>query len=142
MFARVAYFRPVALWISLAILAAYSSPAWAQTADSQWLTVQGYIAELDRCSTVLNASSLDPAAVRGLRTSLPPSWNVTTGEAHYTIPTQWLSGDLLEIEKNSGARTPALDQARQKIQLYRHDAQALEDSIASPRNLAGPRSRM
>jgi hypothetical protein len=142
MLARVAYFRPAALWILLAIMAGYPPQASSQAAGSQSLTVQGYIAELDRCSTVLNTSSLDPAAVRTLRTSLPTSWSVTTGEAHYAIPTQWLSGDLLEIEKNPGAHTPALDQAREKIELYRHDAQALEDSIASPRNLAAPRSRV
>ncbi len=67
---------------------------------------------------------------------------MNTGEAHYAIPTQWLSGDLSEIEKNPGADTPAVEQARQKLLLYRKDAESLADSIASQRDLAESRSRI
>jgi hypothetical protein len=128
--------------MSFAILTVCPRLALAQSAESQSLMLQDYIVQLDRCSAILNASPVDPAAVHTLRTSLPSSWNVTTGEAHYAIPTQWLSGDLSEIEKNPGTRTPALAQARQKLELYRSDAQSLADSIASQRNLREPRSRI
>jgi hypothetical protein len=126
----------------VAILMVHPRSAFAQSSNSRSLSLQDYIGELDRCSAVLNASPLDPAAVRAVRTSLPSSWDVATGETHYAVPTQWLSGDLLEIEKNPGAHAPALDHARRNIELYRSDAKALAHSIASQRNLAEPRSRI
>jgi hypothetical protein len=142
MIARVATFRLAVVWVLLAIPTACPKTIWAQSADSQSLKLQDYIRELDRCSAVLDASPVDPAAVHALRASLPSNWSVTTDDAHYSVPTQWLSGDLYEIEKNSGAHTPSLDQARQKLQLYRQDAQALADSIMLQQNRAEPRSRI
>lgn len=136
-------FRPPASWTLLAIVVVLCPRlAIAQSADPQSLTLREYIIELDRCSTILSASPVDPSAVHALRTSLPSQWNVTTGEAKYAIPTQWLSGDLSEIEKNPGADTLAAAQARQKLLLYRNDAQTLANSIASQRNLAESRSRI
>jgi hypothetical protein len=141
-FARGANFRSLAFWILLAILAVHPWPAFAQSAQSPSLSLRDYIGELDRCSAVLKASPVDPAAVHALRTSLPLSWNVNTGEAHYAVPTQWLLADLSEIEKNPGAHASAIDHARQTLELYRQDAQTLADSIASQRNPAEPRSRI
>jgi hypothetical protein len=139
---RVENFRPATFWILLVILAVYPQFTSAQSADSHPMTLADYIAELDHCSAVLNASPVDPAAVHALRASLPPSWNVTTGDAHYDIPTQWLSGHLAGIEKNPGARTPDLTEAREKLKIYRNDAEALADAIATERNPAEARSRI
>jgi len=142
MSAGAANFRRAALCALLAIFAAGAPLAFGQSSGSQPLSLQDYIGQLDRCSAILSASPVDPAAVRAFRTSLPSSWDVNTGEAHYSVPTQWLSGDLSEIEKNRGAHAPALDQAREKLQLYRADAQSLADSMRSQRNLAEPRGRI
>jgi Domain of unknown function (DUF4129) len=141
-FAPRASFQLPAFLILLTILALHPQSASAQSAASQSLSLRDYVGELDRCSALLNASPIDPAAVHAFRTSLPSSWDVNTGEAHYAVPTQWLSGDLFEIEKNPSAHTPALEQARLKLQLYRNDAQSLADSLASQRNLAEPRGRI
>lgn len=135
--------RSAGFWILLSILAACPRLALAQSPDSPSLMLREYVGELDRCSAILNASPVDPTAVHALRVSLPSRWNVSTGDAHYSVPTEWLSGDLSEIEKNPGAHTPALDQARQKLELYREDAASLADSIASQqRDLAQPRGRI
>jgi hypothetical protein len=127
----------------LAMLFAWPWAALAQSPNSnlpQTLTVTEYIAELDRCAAVLKASPVDPTAVEALRDSLPSNWTVTAQGGHYTIGTQWLSGDLVEIERNPGANTPALAQARQKLALYRADAQALATSIDSRRDPAPSRN--
>jgi hypothetical protein len=129
----------------LAILSAWPSTTFAQSPNSnfpQALTLKEYIAELDRCAAVLNASPVNPAAVEALRDSLPSNWTVEAEDGHYTIGTQWLSGDLVEIERNPGANTPALAQARQKLALYRADAQALATSIDSQRDPAQLRKRL
>jgi Domain of unknown function (DUF4129) len=145
MMARIEAGRLPVFYLLLAILSAWPSATFAQSPNSsppQTLTLQEYIAELDRCSTVLNASPIKPAEVETLRYSLPSNWTVTAENRQYRIGTQWLSGDLVEIERNSGANTPALAQARHKLELYRADARALATSIDSHRDLAQSRSRL
>ena len=145
MIVRIESGRLPVFYLLLAILFAWPSATFAQSPNSvlpQTLTLKEYIAELDRCATVLNASPVSPAAVEALRDSLPSNWTVTVEDRHYTIGAQWLSGDLVEIERNPGANTPALAQARQKLELYRLDAQALATSIDSQRNPAPSRNRL
>jgi Domain of unknown function (DUF4129) len=143
--AQIATGRLAFLYLLLAIFFGRAAATSAQSPVSsspQTLTVEQYIAELDRCAAVLDDSTVSPTAVRELRASLPSSWTVTTEGGRYTIGTQWLSGDLAEIERNPGAHTPALTEARQKLQLYRADVQALANSIDSQRRLAQSRSRI
>jgi hypothetical protein len=135
--------RFATIYVLLAISSAL--PAAGQSRNSsppQTLTLSEYIAELDRCTTVLNGSPLRPTTVETLRDSLPSDWTVTTGGVRYTIGTQWLSGDLLEIERNPGGNTPALAMARQKLLLYRRDAQELAESTDAQRDLAQSRNRL
>ena len=145
MIVRIESGRLPVFYLLLAILFAWPSATFAQSPNSvlpQTLTLKEYIAELDRCATALNASPVSPAAVEALRDSLPSNWTVTVEDRHYTIGAQWLSGDLVEIERNPGANTPALAQARQKLELYRLDAQALATSIDSQRDPAQSRNRL
>lgn len=142
---RIETGRLPVFYLLLAILSAWPLATFAQSPNStlpQTLTLKEYIAALDRSRTVLNASPVSPAAVEALRDSLPSHWTVTAEDRHYTIGTQWLSGDLIEIERNPGANTPALAQARQKLELYRADAQALAASIDSQRDPAQSRNRL
>jgi hypothetical protein len=142
---RIETGRLSVFYLLLAILSAWPSATFAQSPNSilpQTLTLKEYIAELDRCATVVNQSPVSPAAVEALRDSLPSHWTVTAEGRPYTIGTQWLSGDLVEIERNPGANTPALAQARQKLALYRADAQALATSIDSQRDPAQSRNRL
>ena len=136
MVVRIGIGRLPVFFLLLTILSARPSATLAQSPNSilsQTLTLEEYITELDRCATVVNATPVSPAAVEALRDSLPSNWTVTSENRRYTIGTQWLSGDLLEIERNPGANTPALAQARQKLELYRADAQALATSVGSRR---------
>jgi hypothetical protein len=145
MIVRIETGRLPVFYLLLAILFAWPSATFAQSPNSvlpQTLTLKEYIAELDRCATVLNASPVSPAAVEALRDSLPSNWTLTVEDRHYMIGTQWLSGHLVEIERNPGANTPALAQARQKLELYRLDAQALATSIDSQRDPAPSRNRL
>jgi Domain of unknown function (DUF4129) len=142
--ARIATCRPAVFYLLLAIWSAWPA-AFGQSPNSsppQSLTLKEYLSELDRCGVVLNASPVNPAAVETLRASLPSNWEVTTGGVHYTIGTQWLLGDLVEIERNPGANSSALAIARQKLKLYRTDAQALVNSMDSQQDLARSRSRL
>jgi len=129
----------------VAILAVWPLKSFCQSASAvppqQSLTVQEYIAELDRCSAILNASPSNPAAIHELGTTLPASWTVTTGGTSYSVTTAWLTGALAGIEKNPGAGTDALAEIRSKLQTYREEAQAMETAMAS-QNLAQSRARL
>jgi hypothetical protein len=129
----------------LSIFTLWPLKSFCQTASTappqQSLTLQQYIAELDRCSAVLNASPVNSAAIHELRVTLPADWTVTAGDAHYSVATAWLSGALGQIERNPAANGDALSQARRKLQTYREEAQALETSTAS-QNLAQSRARL
>jgi hypothetical protein len=107
----------------------------------QSLTVQEYVAELDRCSAVLNASPSNSAAIHDLLVTLPANWTVIAGEDHYSVTTAWLTGALSRIEKNPGANTDALAQTRDKPQTYHEEAQALATPVAS-QSLAQSRARL
>jgi hypothetical protein len=105
------------------------------------LTLQEYLAELDRCSAVLNGFPANSEALHELRMTLPASWTVTAGETRYTVATSWLASPLSLIEKNPGANHDLLAQTRRKLQVRREAAQALADSAAS-QNLSLSRSRL
>lgn len=104
----------------------------------QTYSLREYISALDQCSAVLNGSAIDPAAVHALRVGLPEEWTVSTGDTRYQVPTDWLADSLAIIEKNPRASNDALLRARQRLQMYREQAQALESQ--SPQNLAPARA--
>ena len=113
----------------------------SSSASQQSLSLNEYIAELDRCSTILNSSAGNPAALHDLRVSLPAEWKVTAGDATYSVATDWLTGPLAGIEKNPSASGDALAQIRQKLDAYRKAARALEIP-AAPQSLAQSRTRL
>ncbi len=129
----------------IAIFSAWPPATFGQSSNSaapQSLSLQEYIAELDRCSAVLNSSPVDPAAVRKLHATLPASWTVTTANARYTIDMAWLSAGLAGIEENPDAKSQALAQTREKLETYRQDAHALADAMETHRGTAQPRARL
>jgi hypothetical protein len=102
----------------------------------QPLTVREYLAQLDRCSAVLNHSPVDPKAVHDLRAALPASWTVSAGDARYTIGTEWLLGPLSEMEHDPSGNNVALTQVREKLENYRAEAQALAESMETQQDTA------
>jgi uncharacterized protein DUF4129 len=67
-------------------------------APEQPLTLQQYIAELDRCSAVLANSGSDSTALHKLRVSLPAKWTVNAGDQNFSVTTDWLYDDVARIE--------------------------------------------
>jgi hypothetical protein len=110
-------------------------------APQQSLTLQEYIAELDRCSAVLDATPIHAAALHELRVTLPANWTVAADGTRYTVTTAWLTGGLAGIESNARASSDALTQTRLKLQSYRESAQAMQTLMAS-RDLAQSRKRL
>jgi hypothetical protein len=127
-----------------AAFAAWPLLNFAQSPNSgspQSLTLQEYIAELDRCSEILNGSPIDSSALHGLRVALPSNWTVNAGQARYTVDMNWLATPLSLIEKNPGANRDLLALTRQQLQLHREAAQALATPSAA-RNLSQSRNRL
>jgi hypothetical protein len=129
----------------LSTLAALPREAVCQSASSptsqQSLSLNEYLAELDRCSAVLNSSASNPGALHDLRVSLPAEWKVSAGNTSYSVATQWLSSPLAQIEKNPSGSGDALAGLRQKLDTYREAAHALETS-APPQDLAQSRAKL
>lgn len=133
------------LALLLAIVAVWplvTSSQSANSASTQSLTLAQYIAELNHCSAVLNRSPVDSEAVRDLRATLPANWSVSTGDAHYAIGTEWLSGPLTTIENDPGNKNAAIVQARQRLEAYRREARDLADSMESQQLPSQSRNRL
>lgn len=127
-----------------AAFAAWPLLNFAQSPNSgspQSLTVQEYIAELDRCSEILNGSPVDSSALHGLRASLPENLTVSAGEARYTVDMSWLATPLTLVEKNHGANRDLIARTRQQIQIHREAAHALATLSATP-DLSQSRNRL
>lgn len=133
---RIALNRARQLALSLAILffcpcavAGQSSPA---PIPPKQLTLAEYTSELDHCLDVVVHSEHDPAALHGLRLSLPSEWPVKAGNESYSVETDWLADDLAVAEKDPSKGAPALLDARQKLTAYRDAAKAMDNQTASP----------
>lgn len=136
----------VANFVVLLFILSLSPPrGFCQSAGSltpqQSLTLQQYIAELDRCSAVLNASPINAAALRELQVTLPASWTVMEGETRYNVTTAWLTGALARIERNPGASGDIFAQTQLKLETYRESAQSMQTPMAS-QDLAQSRARL
>jgi hypothetical protein len=145
MFLRIPKPLPPAVFFLLAIFFAWPPDASGQSANSsspQSVSLEEYIAQLDRCSKVLHSSPIDPRSVHELRATLPTSWTISTGKANYTIGNEWLLGALSGIEHDPSAKNAALAQTREKLQDYRAEAESLQDSIARPQNMAQSRAQL
>jgi Domain of unknown function (DUF4129) len=117
------------LFLSLAILAFIAPAAFGQSgsAPSRQMTLQEYIAELDRCAAVLNKPQSDPAAYRNLRATLPAQWVVADGGRVYTVSTDWLTAPLAALRVDAPAKNPLLAQTRQRLAALQAAAASLEE---------------
>jgi hypothetical protein len=127
--------RAAWLILSLTILASFSPGVFCQSSDSpagqKTLDMQGYIAELDRCSAVLNNPGKDPAAFRKLRVTLPTQWTVQAGEQRYTVSTDWLEDALAIMGSGTSTNTPLRPQTEKRLAALRDAARRLEESAGS-----------
>ncbi|MGA3295701.1 MAG: DUF4129 domain-containing protein [Candidatus Acidiferrales bacterium] len=122
-----------AAWVVLSLTILFSFPprvfcqAAGSLSDERALSLQEYIAELDRCSAILNSPQHDPAAFRELRATLPAQWVVQAGEQHYTVGTGWLSNALAALASNTHEDNPLLIETWQKLAALRSAAERLEE---------------
>lgn len=96
------------------------------SAAQQTLTLQEYIAELDRCSQTLADSGNDSASLRNLHASLPESWTVKSEAATYTVSTDWLGDAIATIEINPSANKKILADTQAKLAAYRDAARSMQ----------------
>ena len=99
-------------------------------APEQPLTLQQYIAELDRCSAVLANSGSDSTALHKLRVSLPAKWTVKAGDQNFSVTTDWLYDDVARIEGDPRANTDLLQRAKQRLAEYHESAKAFATPAA------------
>jgi hypothetical protein len=85
-----------------------------------------YVSELDRCTQALDRGAGDPAALRGLRDTLPSAWKVREGRVSYSVDTAWLTDALAGIAINPGKQKERLTATRQRLAALRESARALE----------------
>ncbi len=121
-----------AAWLVLLLtMAAFVGPAAfsqsSTTPSARPLTLQEYISELDRCSTVLDNRQSDPAAFRNLRATLPAQWTVADGGQVYAVSTEWLTGALVAVRIDAKANNPLLVETRHRLAALRGAAESLEE---------------
>jgi hypothetical protein len=108
--------------------ASFCQAAASSPSNGQALSVREYVAELDRCSAVLNGSQRDGVAIRQLREELPSEWTVKDGSQTFTVKTGWLAGALAVFESNAKPGTPVVKEARERLAALRQTAEGLADS--------------
>jgi len=94
-------------------------------AAAKEISIAEYVSELDRCSQALDRGASDPAALRGLRATLPSAWKVRAGGVSYSVDTAWLADALAAIAINPGKQQERLTATRQRLATLRESAQAL-----------------
>jgi hypothetical protein len=110
-------------------------------APEQPLTLQQYIAELDRCSAVLANSGSDSTALHKLRVSLPAKWTVNAGDQNFSVTTDWLYDDVARIEGDPRGNADLLQRAKQRLAEYRASAQAFA-TAAPTQDVASSRAKL
>jgi len=109
--------------------------------NSQQLSLQEYIFQLDKCSAVLASSGSNPAVIRTMRMSLPARWVVSARNQSFSVSTNWLADGLARAETARPGDSAALQQTQQQIAAHRDAAQALAASISAP-ILNEPRAKL
>lgn len=115
---------------SLAFLVSLLAPVFAQNSNSspadRTLSLQEYIAELDRCSMILNGARHDPSDFRQLSATLPRQWVIQAGEQRFTVSTDWLSNALAILATNPRPGNPLLAATTEKLAALRSAAEGFE----------------
>jgi len=123
------------------LLAAMCAHLAAAESPARQVSLQEYIAALDRCSAALGTSANDPAALRKVRMSLPSQWSLNTGGQRYTIDTDWLADGLARVENASHGDRNAVRRLQAQITAHRDAAESF-DKAASSQRLEDSRARL
>jgi hypothetical protein len=124
-------------FIFVAFLASFGA-VYAFAADAAaTLSIQDYIAELDRLSAITNNLLSDPKAGLDAAKDLPPTWNISVDGRTFPIDTEWIQGELEE-----GGEKPTeniVTELQHKLAELKADAEAFEQS---PPDIAPSRAKL
>jgi Domain of unknown function (DUF4129) len=129
------------LALAMCLVLGFIARSGAAPSPPQSISLQEYIAELDRCSAALESSEKDPAALQKLERSLPTEWKVDTGNQQYTVSSEWLRANLARAGAGLHPDRSAIEQAQRELASYREAAQALAQST-SPSDLDKSRAQL
>jgi hypothetical protein len=94
---------------------------------SEELTIDKYLAELDRCAGAIQR----PSEIPQLQTSLPPVWTVRSGDKRVEVSTAPIQSQLKQLQLHAGNSGKAARDLRQLLNAMKQEAESM---AASPRN--------
>ncbi|HEX3370983.1 MAG TPA: hypothetical protein VHS08_00610, partial [Candidatus Acidoferrales bacterium] len=121
-------FMPVAaVSAAQAIALPYASPVY----DSQ-----SFVAELARLRAAVESASASTDALRSVRVSIPPAWQVTANNRQFTVPTDLLVAQLTKAERQPDIRAAKVKQALDYLDALVSETASLSAQNAAPADFA------
>lgn len=114
----------IATLFFLSLCPARAKPEQANNPGGTPLSLQNYLAELDRWS--LDAADLKehPEHAEAMRRSLPDAWEVTAQGQHFVVPTAWLRMTLDSLKVNHWLARDYSIEMQKHLAAMRADAEA------------------
>jgi len=98
--------------------------------------LRSYIAELGRWEDSARRLGLQPEEAAALRKQLPDHWSVVVDGQDFEVSTAWLDTALEGVVTNPGLAKKTSKEAGNRLDLMRHDAEALARLSGSKTSLA------
>jgi Domain of unknown function (DUF4129) len=98
------------------------------------IDLKTYEAELDSYAAQISKARRHPAALARIRKSLPPDWDIRTGQTSVIVSTEWLAdalSDLAGQPKDTEARAHSIDA---RLAAMREAAAQLDESPQIPKD--------
>ena len=129
--------RIILMWLvcSLAISPAVRAAGAPSDAPAPPLTLPQYVSELDRWTHAVQNAPEDSEALKALRKTVPPEWNVAVDGAPVRVSTSWLTRALYDMQINAAHRPARIEETQAHLATLRHEAASL---ALAPRPRAKP----
>jgi len=108
---------------------AQASAHTAESAAAVSETPESFVAELRELNRRLDPKHTSAQQIAAIRSSLPGSWEIQSGEQHYSVASRPLANILRRAEKNPDSRAKDIDAARAWLSDLRHQ---IDDYSALP----------
>ncbi|MGA8101657.1 MAG: DUF4129 domain-containing protein [Candidatus Acidiferrales bacterium] len=102
----------------------------ADQAGGPVLSLPQYVSELDRWTHAIENAPEDAAALKALRKTVPPEWNVNVDGSPVRVPANWLTRALYDIEANGDHRNARIKEIQAHLATLRESAASL--TLAPP----------
>jgi hypothetical protein len=115
------------MWLvcSLAISPAVRAAGAPSDAPAPPLTLPQYVSELDRWTHAVQNAPEDSEALKALRKTVPPEWNVAVDGAPVRVSTSWLTRALYDMQINAAHRPARIEETQAHLATLRHEAASL-----------------